>query len=60
MSPPATVPSDSPGPDRPTEPIPEPVIVAPWNPTLLPIIKEVTNLLPERVLETIGYVVFAR
>ncbi|KAG8710344.1 THO complex subunit 2, partial [Ceratobasidium sp. 394] len=42
------------GADPPTEPVSEPVVASPWHPTLLPIIKEVTNLLPERVLESIG------
>ncbi|CUA76847.1 THO complex subunit 2 [Rhizoctonia solani] len=40
------------------EPTPEPPSEAnsasPWHPILVPVIKEVTSLLPERVLETIG------
>lgn len=42
------------------EPNPEAVSdsasASPWNPLLLPIIKEVASLLPERVIETIGLV----
>ena len=40
------------------EPTPEPPSEAnppsPWHPVLVPVIKEVAGLLPERVLETIG------
>ncbi|KAG8744851.1 THO complex subunit 2 [Ceratobasidium sp. 414] len=40
--------------DAPTEPASEPVAASPWHLTLLPVIKEVTSLLPERVLESVG------
>ncbi|ELU41830.1 tho2 protein [Rhizoctonia solani AG-1 IA] len=50
----ATPTPDSVGAEPTPEPPSEPNSTSPWHPILVPVIKEVSALLPERVLETIG------